>query len=200
MAKRNRRLIVITGGTLALFLLAIITWVSAVFLSRPPYLIPDTSDWRTGDVFFSVGDSWESVVVRSLSGAKKLELSDSTPSHCGIIIRNGDDVKLIHASTTARKIVAETPEEYLNNNGSYCIFTRRVLNAPDSAALIRTVDSLIANGVSFDFDFNHRDSRSLYCTEMVITVFERNCDTRFSVLREQAYIYPEDLLKLCCDR
>lgn len=197
MAEKNRRLLLIAGGVLILFFLVIITWISVVILSRPSYLMPDTSEWRTGDIFFSVGDSWESVAVRSLSGAKNFEVSDSTPSHCGVVVRDADAVKLVHASTVAKKIVAETPEEYLTNNGSYCLFARRVYPLPDSVGVLQAVDSLIANGVPFDFDFNHRDSKSLYCTEMVISVFERNGDTRFTSLREQSYIYPEDLLKKC---
>lgn len=200
MAEKKRRLFLISGITLALLLLAIIIWISLVILLRPSYRIPDTSDWQTGDIFFSVGDSWESVAVRSLSGAKIFEVSDSTPSHCGIIIRNADGVKLVHASTVTKKIVAETPEEYLINNGSYCLYARRSHQALDSTAVLHTVDSLVANGVPFDFDFNHNDSKSLYCTEMVITVFERNGVSRFSTLRGQSYIYPKDILKFCTAR
>lgn len=191
------RLLLIIGGVLAIFFLAIIVWISVVYLSRPSYLMPDTSAWKTGDVFFSVGDSWESVAVRALTGAKHLEVSDSTPSHCGIVVRDDDGVRLVHASTGAEQIVAETIEEYLKNNGSYCLFARRVNTAPDSVAVRLTLDSLIARRVPFDFDFDHTDSNSLYCTEMVISVFERNGDYRFSPLREQSYIYPEDLLKIC---
>lgn len=194
--KKKWRLSLILGGILVLFFLAIIIWVYFVSRTRPAYVMPDTSSWQTGDVFFSVGDSWKSVAVRSLSGAKNFEVSDSTPSHCGVIIRDADGIKLIHASTVAEKIVAETPEEYMTNNGSYCLYARRVHQAPDSVAILQTVDSLILNAVPFDFDFNHRDSHSLYCTEMVITVFERNGNLCFSPLRKQNYIYPEDLLKL----
>lgn len=199
MAKKNRRLFVISGGVLVLFLLAIITWVIVVFLTRPSYQMPDTSDWQTGDIFFSVGDSWKSVAVRSLSGAKKFEVSDSTPSHCGVVIRDADSIKLVHASTVAEKVVAETIEEYLTNNGSYCLFVKKTLPTPDTIAFRHTVDSLIANNVPFDFDFDHKESASLYCTEMVITVFELNGISCFSSLRKQSYIYPEDLLKLCID-
>lgn len=200
MAKKKWRLLPILGGIIVIFFLAIILWVCFVSRIRPMYVMPDTSSWQTGDIFFSVGDSWESVAVRSLSGAKKLEISDSTPSHCGVIIRDVDGIKLIHASTVAKKIVAETPEEYMTNNGSYCLYAKRVYHAPDSAVILRIVDSLITKAVPFDFDFNHRDSRSLYCSEMVITVFERNGNSRFSPLRKQTYIYPEDLLKLCSDQ
>lgn len=199
MAKKKWWLLLILGGVLVIIFLAIIIWVCFVSWTRPAYVMPETSSWQTGDIFFSVGDSWESVAVRSLSGAKNFEVSDSTPSHCGVIVRDAAGIKLIHASTTAKKVVAETPEEYMANNGSYCLYARRAHQAPDSAAILRTLDSLIVNAVPFDFDFNHRDSRSLYCTEMVITVFERNGNLRFTPLRKQNYIYPEDLLKICID-
>lgn len=200
MVEKRNRLFLICGGVIALSFLTIIIWICFVYFTRPTYIMPDTSSWQTGDIFFSVGDSWESVVVRALSGVKNFEVSDSTPSHCGIIVRDGTDVKLVHASTTAKKVVAETPKKYLINNGSYCLYAKKVDPIPDGVAIRQTIDSLIANSVPFDFDFNHEDSNSLYCTEMVVTVFERNGYTRFTPLREQGYIYPEDLLKLCINR
>lgn len=166
-------------------------------LSRLAYRMPDTTGWDTGDIFFSVGNSWESAAVRALTGAKYFEIADSTPSHCGMILRDADKVLLVHASTAAKSIVAETPEEYLKNNGSYCLFAVRPRPALNSIVLRHTLDSLIVQRVLFDFDFNHEDSSSLYCTEMVIRVFELNGQYAFSVLRNQAYIYPEDLLNLC---
>ncbi len=200
MGRKNRHLLLITGGFLALFFLPLFIWVCIFYLSRPAYLMPDTTEWRTGDIFFSVGDSWESVAVRALSGAKYFEVADSTPSHCGVVIRDPDRVMLVHESTIAKKIVAETPEEYLKNNGSYCLYVAKPHPALDDAAFRQTVDSLIAKKIPFDFEFNHRDSKSLYCTEMVVRIFELNGNSCFSTLREQSYIYPEDLLKLCVAR
>lgn len=199
MTKKQRHVLTVSLVALALFLLTtILVWVSFVALSRPSYQVPDTSEWQTGDIFFSVGDSWKSVAVRSLSGMVNIELSDSTPSHCGIIIRNEEgDIKLVHASTTAKTVVSETLDEYLANNGAYRLFVKKAHNTPDAIAIRKTADSLISCNVPFDFDFNHKESRSLYCTEMVITIFELNGDSCLSSLREQRYIYPSDLLNLC---
>lgn len=184
-----------------LFLVSNLIWVIVVALSHPSYQVPDTTDWQTGDIFFSVGDSWKSVAVRSISGAKKLEVSDSTPSHCGIIVRNeAGDIKLVHASTTAKKVVAESVDEYIANNGAYRLYVKKNRTKPDGAVIQHAVDSLITNNVPFDFDFNHREPNSLYCTELVITVFELTGDSIFSSLREQHYIYPKDLLKLCIEQ
>lgn len=184
-------------GLSAFLLFSLATIVVAVVFYRPKPTVPDTSDWQTGMVFFSVGDSWESAAVRVLTGAKYFEIADSTPSHCGVILRDANKVSLVHESTIAKRIVAETPEEYFENNGSYCLFAVRPTPAPDSIAIRRTLDSLLVQRIPFDFDFNHADSQSLYCTEMVIKVFELNGNFSFSALRHQKYIYPEDLLKIC---
>lgn len=197
MSKKSRRLYRILCGIIAFFLL-IIVWIGIVYLLRPAYIKPDTSDWHTGDIFFSVGDSWESVAVRALTGILHLEISNSTPSHCGIIIRDSSGmVKIAHASTLAKKMVLENPEEYLKNNGAYCLYAKKTPCPIDSVALRHTMDSLINTGVPFDFNFDHSDSKSLYCTEMVVCVFEDNDIFCFSDLRKKRFMYPKDLLNKC---
>lgn len=194
MGKKNRRLFRIIGGVIALFFLVVIIRVCIVFLSRPSYLMPDTTEWQTGDIFFSVGDSWESVAVRSLSGAKNFEVSDSTPSHCGIIVRDADGVRLVHASTVAKKIAIETPEEYLKNNGSYCLYVKSRPFLLDTIKIKSDIDSLLRIPITFDFEFNHSDSKSLYCTELVVLLHELNGCNSLSHLRTKLYIYPQDIL------
>lgn len=174
-------------------------WICVVVSRIPSYVEPDSSDWHTGDVFFSVGDSWKSVAVRSLSGAKNLGLSETTPSHCGIVVVDSGRVMLVHESTSAKRIVMETPEEYLHNNGSYCLYARRSPCIRDSVRVVHVIDSLMRKGVPFDFDFDHSDDSSLYCTEMVIRVFELSGCMDLSDLRKVGYIYPEDLLKRTCE-
>ena len=190
-----RRILHLIGwGCAFVFMLAAIR-IGVCLANRPPYLMPDTSGFDTGDIFFSVGDSWESVAVRALSGTSSWEVTDSTPSHCGIVIRDAHGVRLAHASTAAGKIVIETPDEYLRNNGSYCIYAVKP-PCPVSAESVRqTVDSLVTEGVTFDFDFDHTTPDALYCTEMVVTVMESCSCTRLSKLRQHSYIYPNDLLQ-----
>lgn len=169
-------------------------WICLAVFRIPKYVSPDTSDWHTGDVFFSVGDSWKSVAVRSISGAKDMVLSRTTPSHCGIVIVDSGNVRLVHESTSAKRIVMETPEEYLHNNGSYCLYAHSAPCIVDSVLLIHVMDSLMKAGTPFDFDFNHSDDSSLYCTEMVVKIFELSGCSDFSDLRNLGYIYPQDLL------
>lgn len=91
----------------------------------------------------------------------------------------------------------ETPEEYLKNNGSYCLYVRKSPCAPNSVILRQTVDSLLSKGIPFDFDFDHSSSQALYCTEMVVRISEICGSTYFSELRNKDYIYPQDILKMC---
>lgn len=188
------------AGLTALLILGVMGWIAYVVINRPARSSPDTSEWRTGDIFFSVGDSWKSVTVRSLTGIRELGVADSTPSHCGIILISPSGPLLIHASTTAERIVAETPREYMRNNGSYCLYAMEPPCPVDTVRLRADVDSMIRAQIPFDFKFDHSDSSALYCTEMVVALLESNGCSRVSALRESDYIYPHDLAKICRKR
>ena len=95
MDKKKRSYLRIIGWGCTFVFLFLIVWIGIVWLNRPAYIEPDTSTFETGDVFFSVGDSWESVAVRTLSGSLSLEVADSTPSHCGIVVRYAEGVCFI---------------------------------------------------------------------------------------------------------
>lgn len=190
--KRRILRYIIAGIVMIVVLVAL--WICVVVSRIPSYVNPDTSDWHTGDIFFSVGDSWKSVAVRSITGVKNFGLSDTTPSHCGIVIVDSGTVRLVHESTSAKRIVMETPEEYLQNNGSYCLYARRLPCSQDSVRVVHVIDSLMEAGIPFDFDFDHTDDGSLYCTEMVLRVMELSDCTNLSDLRDLGYIYPQDIL------
>lgn len=180
----------------AFLLLLIIIVVIAVAFYRPKYAEPDTSGWQTGMVFFSVGDSWESVAVRSITGLRNAALADSTPSHCGIVMIGDSSLLLVHASTTAGRVVAETPAEYIENNGSYCLYVKPQPFKLDTLKLKSDIDSLLRIPVAFDFEFNHFDSKSLYCSEFVVALHELNGCNLLSRLRDKHYIYPQDILDI----
>ncbi len=183
----------------AIVLLIIGIWILTVFIRRPRYLEPDTADWQTGQIFFSVGDSWKSVAVRSFTGARDFSFTDSTPSHCGIVLREPDGLRLVHESTSARHIVAESPKEYLEKNGSYCLYTLPAPCPLDTNRLRRDIYKLQQENTPFDFNFDHNDSTSLYCSELVVTLLEKNGCMKISSLRSNNYIYPQDLLNKCLE-
>lgn len=194
MAKKCRWGFRIVGIALIVLFLAIIVWIGVVVLARPSYMVPDTTEWETGDIFFSVGNSWKSVAVRAITGAKHFELTDSTPSHCGMVIRDAEGIKLVHASTSAKKVVAETIEDYIANNGSCCLYVIPQHLPLDTIKLKSDIDSILKIPVKFDFEFNHSDGKSLYCTELVVTLLELNGCFFLSPLREKHHIYPQDII------
>lgn len=183
-------------GLSAFLLLFFLIFIVAVAIYRPKPSVPDTSGWRTGMVFFSVGDSWESVAVRSFTGLRNIALSDSTPSHCGMVVMGDNGPLLVHASTTAGRVVAETPAEYIENNGSYCLYVKPQPFPLDTLRLKADIDSLLNVPVAFDYNFDHTDGKSLYCTELVVTLHELNGYDTLSPLRERNYIYPQDILNI----
>lgn len=164
-----------------------------VFLTKPKYREPELEGCQTGDLFFSVGDSWESYAVRILTSFRERNLVDSTPSHCGIILMEEGKPMLVHASTVAKKIVKEEPHEYITKNGSFMIYPHSHPYALDTALLRKDINDLLERNYPFDFEFNHRDTNALYCTEMVIYLFERNGINQLSDLRERSYMYPQDV-------
>ena len=165
-----------------------------VTLTRPKYSAPDTSDWHTGDVFFSVGDSWKSVAVRSISGALNLQVNDTLPSHCGFVVREGNDVYLVHESTDAGTIAKETPEEYVRKNGTYCLYIMRPPMEIDTLRLMSTLEDMRRRQIPFDFGWDHDDSSELYCTEFVILAYARSGYPFLTpLLRKSTYIYPQDI-------
>lgn len=147
-------------------------------------------------VFFSVGDSWESAAVRSITSIFNMAVSDSTPSHCGIVIMDERGPLLVHASTIAGQVVRETPAEYIENNGSYCLYVESQPFELDTLKLKSDIDSILSVPVPFDFDFDHSDNKSLYCTELVVTLHELNGCNTLSSLRENHFIYPQDILNI----
>lgn len=197
MKPRVKRILRVSAWVLSiLFILILLLWLVTYLINRQEYRKPDTSGWQTGYLFFSVGDSWKSNAVRTMTGTKYGALSDSTPSHCGIVLMNPEGPLLVHESTDEGKVVAETPEQYLKKNGAYCVYAVPVPYNIDTVMLRKDVEQMLRAGVPFDYDFNHRESSKLYCTEFVVTVLEKNGVTEVSKLRELKYIYPADLLHL----
>ena len=186
-------------GVSVLFFILILLLLFVIFY-RPTYKGPNTADWKTGDIFFSVGDSWKSVAVRALTGAKEFELPDSTPSHCGIVIRDKKGIWLVHESTSEKRLVMERPDEYVKKNGSFCLFSKPTPCEIDTNLLRKNIERMIHKGIPFDYRFNNEDTTSLYCTEFVVYAFEKAGCNNFSELHKQQYIYPKDLEKICAKR
>lgn len=185
-------------GLLSFLVLIILLFLTVnIVAGRGEYKRPVTDGWETGYIFFSVGDSWKSNAVRSITGFKEWELEDSMPSHCGIIIMEKQGPMLVHESTEEGKIIMESPEQFLNNNGAYIVYALPVPFETDTVKLRKDIMTMLEQEIPFDFKFDHHDSSALYCTEFVVKVFEQNGINQFSDLRDLKYIYPNDILNRC---
>ena len=95
MNRITRRILHLVVWGCAFFVFAAAAWVGFCWLKRPPYLVPDTSAFATGDVFFSVGDAWESVAVRALSGCTSFEMEWTLNDAQFFVPQRGDKKHLL---------------------------------------------------------------------------------------------------------
>lgn len=178
----------VLGGFLMLAAALVVTVFIVVQCSRRPFTPPETAGWQTGDVFFSAGNSWRSLIVR-LWGGK----SDDGATHCGFVLMVDGEPMLVHMSTAKNVITMESIEEYARINDVSAITARRLPEVPDTMRLRSDLMRLLSQGKRFDNGFNHVDTSEYYCTELVVRELGRLGNPIFNDLLRQDYIYPVDL-------
>lgn len=193
-APKALRIALAAAATITAALAAAVIYIVC---TTPRHSEPDTRDWQTGYIFFSVGDSWKSYAVRGLTRLMGKALSDSTPSHCGMVVMQGATPLLVHESTSEGRIVAERPDEYFDKNGSRCIYALPAPGAVDTVRLRTDIRALTDARKPFDYEFNHSDSTALYCSELVVELLERNGNRSLTPLRARKFIYPQDIADRC---
>lgn len=169
----------------------IVLFLAVYFIYRPKnkqYIVPDTSHWQTGDLFFSTGDSWKSSFVRMFGGN-----SDNNTSHCGFVMMLDGKPMLVHMSADKGEIVVESPEEYGSINNAVEIHVMRLKEMPDTVILRKRLNELIKDHKTFDSSFNHNDADSYYCTELIVRELSASGCHGFEPLLKQKYIYPQEL-------
>lgn len=156
--------------------------------SRHSFVAPDTSDWQTGDIFFSAGNSWRSVVVKMFNGE-----NPDRVTHIGFVVIEDGRPMLVHMSTEKEQVTKEGVEEYARINDVSSIIVRRLKTLPDTVALRKNIYSRLASKKEFDDVFDIKDTTKFYCTEFVIRELQRvNCHV-FDTLLTRDYVYPIDL-------
>lgn len=157
---------------------------------RQPYEIPSTKGWQTGDVFFSVGNSWKSEFVRFAGGNSK------DVSHCGIVLMAGSKAMLIHMSTEQGHIVCESPEDYGRINDASRIIIRRPRTIPDTSMLKIRLNSLLAERKPFDFKFDVQDDSKYYCSELIVKQVFQDSSREYKTLIRKEFVYPQDIYNI----
>lgn len=186
---RTRRIVAgVAGVFCALILLFVVTVFVIVACSRRDFVSPDTTGWKTGDIFFSAGNSWRSLVVRYFGGE-----SDFRSTHCGFVLMVDGKPRLVHMSTEKNAITIEDIDEYARVNDVASISVRRLSVPADTVCLKNEINRLIRVGKAFDNDFNHRDTTAYYCTEFIIRTLERQGNRSLTPLLDKVYVYPVDI-------
>lgn len=187
--KRSKLLRRIAGGLLCFLLIAAISFFIAISCIRKDFTPPqNTEQWLTGDLFFSVGNTWRSLIVRMFDGNNSEGLT-----HCGFVMVEDGQPYLVHMSTEKNKIVRESIDEYAKVNDVNAIIVKRLKEPVDTVLLRQTITSLMNEGKEFDHDFDHRDSTRYYCTEFVINTLSKTGCHKFDDLFNKDYVYPVDI-------
>lgn len=174
-----------------LFVLFIVGFASfwiATWCFVMPYVVPDSTRWQTGDIFFSSGNSWRSAVVNLFSSDNPEGLT-----HCGFVIIEKGRPMLVHMSTDKDCITKEPVDDYGPLNNVSSVVVRRLNILPDTVALKSHINRLLAEKKRFDNKFDHKDSCEYYCTEFVIRALQESGCHSYDSLINKEYIYPIDL-------
>lgn len=193
LSRSSRRIVWrVAGGLLAIIAALGLAFMIIVQCSRRDFKSPDTSGWRTGDIFFSAGNSWRSIIVKWFGG----ESSEGT-THCGFVLMVNGRPMLVHMSTDKNEITMESIEDYARLNDVSAISARRLIHMPDTVKLRQDLMKLIAEHKAFDNSFDHDDTTHYYCTELVIRELEHLGHRELTPLLQQEYVYPVDIETSC---
>lgn len=186
--KRKRRTAVRIIAAIAFVIAAIAAYL---FLPRKTdYQIPDASRWRTGDIFFSTGNTWESRAVRLLGGS-----DERNTSHCGFVLMQGGKPMLVHMSTDKGEITMESVEAYGELNDSKSVRAMRLKQMPDTIALRTELEKELAGRRKFDSSFDMTEEAYYYCTELIIKVLQRIDGPKYPHAADTRHVYPHDIEK-----
>lgn len=190
MTKPHDSVIKLIASVVAALLFIVVSAYFYVESRRRPYEVPTTVGWQTGDIFFSVGNSWKSEFVR-LSGGNADEIS-----HCGIVLRSGDKVVLVHMSTDKGHIVGESPDDYGKINNASKVIVRHLTNPVDTISLKKRLECLLSSGKPFDYKFDKTDTAEYYCSELVVDLMFADSTREYKSLMRHDYIYPQDIYNI----
>jgi hypothetical protein len=133
----------------------------------PPALArqANLSRLRAGDLIFRIGRGWRANAVRWLG--------EGELSHVGIIDVGTDGVHVIHAAPPEGSSPGEVKRETLAafeddaaSNG-IVVYRRSNIDSATDSAITAKAREFARRRVPFDDAFDLRDSRAMYCTEMV---------------------------------
>lgn len=127
--------------------------------TREPLVCPKPNSLRNGDFILRHGNSIWSDSIRENN------LVDKRFSHIGILVKEGETFFVIHADCDAAgngRTGKVSLENFLSDARRIGVFRP---NLPDADLCAETAQGFV--GLPFDRNFNHDDTRELYCSELV---------------------------------
>ena len=127
---------------------------------------------KTGDLVTRTGADFTSESLRNLCRR------DKTYSHCGIASWENDSLYVYHAmggewnpdEKLRRDTWLQFAEPYTNRGFGHYSFS---LTAKATDSLLKEVQRLYKNGMSFDMKFDLSTDEKMYCAEFIAKTFER---------------------------
>lgn len=160
---------------------------------------------KEGDILFRKGNS-------SKTRAVMMADTDGIYSHVGIAVAKGSELMVVHI-TPGERYEGET-EDYIKmekiehffspklaSKGAFARFQDSIQCSQEAAKFAKV---LFEKKITFDHDYNWKDSSKMYCTELLWYVFQmagrditngRRSEIRGFPLYSGEYIFPSDILK-----
>lgn len=147
------------------------------------------------DIILSKGQSVQSKLISLL----KLRMEDY--SHIGVIIKEGNNVFILHSTPDGTKtngIRYDDLQTFINlsNVNDFTILRCQNISSDCNLKLRKEIISYKSIKAPFDYDFNNFDNKKIYCSELVWLIF-----TKANLLTEREFnpdkpIYPKYFLKI----
>lgn len=142
---------------------------------------------QTGDLALIEGDSYKSDIVKMIDGQNNY-------SHIGFIVKDDNNVYIVHMSIDTGFIEWENIEDYIINNKVSNIDFYRLNSYVPKDKIYKLLEDFKVEQVEFDYSFNHKNVDRLYCSELIIVVLSK-LGYNIPIERNKRYIYPSELTR-----
>lgn len=131
---------------------------------------PPIEEFVSGDLVFRLGRTLESDAIAATAD------EGVDYSHVGVIIRQGDSIRVIHIEPERNgeeRVKSESVEEFFHPSRAVkgCVARREPLTERELQMIEDKSLSLLKSGIRFDHDYSLSDSSAMYCTELINAIF-----------------------------
>ena len=158
------------GGLLILASLCFIISGSAVPSSQYGSVLDGEVDFgidldslKEGDIVMRRGRSWLSHTIASFT--------TNGVSHCGLVVREGEDWIVIHSISGRISEIdgvrADKLDTFMREAVPGSLWHASPRHSLDGAAVAREGRKMLERGAAFDMDFDMDDPHKIYCSELV---------------------------------